>query len=47
MWTKNDTYIQFIHKISTTKNLIKTTFSDTYPQYPQSLLLFLLLNKYK
>ena len=46
MWTKNDTCLQFIHKISTSKNFVKSTLSDTYPQYPQCLLLFLLLKEY-
>ncbi len=46
MWTKNDTYLQVIHRISTNKNVVKSTFSDTYPQYPQCLLLFLLLKEY-
>ena len=47
MWTKNDTYLQPIHNLSTGKNLVKSTFSDTYPRYSQLLLLCLLLNKYK
>ena len=45
MWTIIDTYLQLIHKIYTVKNIGKPTFSDTYPHYPQTLLLKLLLNK--
>ena len=44
MWTIIDTYLQLIHKIYTVKNIEKPTFSDTYPHYPQTLLLKLLLN---